>query len=98
MAFDERARIELGQRLAEVLGTELSGYLMEALPPFSWYEVATKSDLVGLEERLSFRLENQLESRLARAETRIIKWTVGAVFGGIAAIGAAVAGIAALVG
>jgi hypothetical protein len=93
MAPDERTRIELTQRLAEQYGPELGAYLMEVVPPFGWHEIATKRDLADLEERMALRFE----AGLHRAETRIIKWTVGSVFGGIAAIGGAAAGIAALV-
>jgi hypothetical protein len=66
---------------------------MEVVPPFSWHEIATKSDLMTLEERFALRLD----ARLHQAENRILRWTVGSVFGGIAAIGGAAAGIAALV-
>jgi hypothetical protein len=97
MAPDERARIELSQRLAEQFGPEVGGYLMEVVPPFSWHEIATKSDLRALEERLDESFALRLDARLHQAENRILRWTVGSVFGGIAAIGGAAAGIAALV-
>lgn len=88
---DERA--EASQALTEALGPRAAAALMECIPPFPWTELATKSDLRDLEERFTLRLETGFH----RAETRIIKWTVGAVFGGIAAVGAAAAGIAAIV-
>ena len=97
MARDERTRIELSQRLVEQYGPDLSAYLMEVIPPFGWDEIATKADLnsglVSLEERLILRLD----ARLHRGENRILRWTVGAVFGGFVAIGGAATGIAALV-
>lgn len=88
---DERA--EASQALTEALGPRAAAALMECIPPFPWTELATKTDLRDLEERFTLRLETGFH----RAETRIIKWTVGAVFGGIAAVGAAAAGIAAIV-
>lgn len=88
---DERA--EASQALTEALGRRAAAALMECIPPFPWTELATKTDLRDLEERFTLRLETGFH----RAETRIIKWTVGAVFGGIAAVGAAAAGIAAIV-
>ena len=94
---DERSRAEASQALTEALGPRAAAALMECIPPFPWTELATKTDLRELEQRLDERFTLRLETGFHRAETRIIKWTVGAVFGGIAAIGAATAGIAALV-
>jgi hypothetical protein len=92
MARDERTRIELAQRLAEQYGRDLGAYLMEVIPPFGWDEIATKRDLASFEDHLFTRID----ARLLRAENRILRWTVGAVFGGFVAIGGAAAGIAAL--
>ena len=91
---DERSRVEVLQVLSDKLGPEAAAALMECVPPFAWTELPTKGDLAAFDERLALRLE----SRLDRAESRILRWTVGTVFGGIAAVGAATAGIAALVG
>ena len=90
----ERNRIELLNVLSEKLGPDAAAALLECVPPFPWTELATKADLSQLEERMTLRLDD----RLHQMGTRIIMWTVGAVFGGIAAIGAATAGIAALAG
>ena len=63
MSPDERTRIELTQRLAELFGDDLAAYLMETVPPFSWHEVATKRDLAELESRLDRRFD-ELEARM----------------------------------
>jgi hypothetical protein len=63
MSPDERTRIELTQRLAELFGDDLATYLMETLPPFSWHEVATRRDLAELESRLDRRFD-ELEARM----------------------------------
>jgi hypothetical protein len=50
MAVDERARHQLHSRLDDVLGPEVTGTLMELLPPVGWADVATKQDLaMGLD-------------------------------------------------
>ena len=96
MARDERTRIELAQHLAEQYGRDLGAYLMEVIPPFGWDEIATKSDLISGLTSLEDRVLLRLDARLHRAENRILRWTVGAVFGGFVAVGGAAAGIAAL--
>jgi hypothetical protein len=96
MARDERTRIEPAQRLADQYGGDLGAYLMEVIPPFGWDEIATKQDLFGGLTSLEERLVLRLDARLLRAENRILRWTIGAVFGGLAAMGATAAGVAAL--
>lgn len=100
MAPDERSRVEASQALADQLGPAAAAALMECIPPFGWHEIATKSDIAGLERRidsLEEKLSLRFDARLSKAENRILRWTVGAVFGGVTAIGGATAGIAALV-
>ncbi len=58
MAITEESRFELHQRLREVLGDEPGTTLMEHLPPT---EVATKSDVVAAEERVTNRIERVAE-------------------------------------
>ncbi|MGZ4682923.1 MAG: hypothetical protein ACXWCB_16475 [Acidimicrobiales bacterium] len=57
MTIDERARHELFITAERSLGHDQSETLMELLPPVGWADVATKADLVALEERLSLRFE-----------------------------------------
>jgi len=103
---DERSRLEVVQALSDKFGPEVAAALMECVPPFSWMEIATKQDLAQLEQRLNLRFEvvdarfNQLESglnaRLHAEATRSIRWTVGAVFGGLSVVAGAAVGVAAI--
>jgi len=65
MAVDERSRHELYRRLEEVLGREAATTLIEHLPPVGWADVATKHDLIALEERMELRLD-RIDDRFAR--------------------------------
>ena len=64
MVVDERRRHQLYRRLEEVLGQDEAGTLMDHLPPVGWADVARRSDLEQLSERLSDRFRAELESRL----------------------------------
>jgi hypothetical protein len=64
MAVDERRRHQLYRRLEEVLGQDEAGTLMDHLPPVGWADVARRSDIEQLSERLSDRFRADLESRL----------------------------------
>ena len=70
MVVDERSRHELYTRLEEVLGPEAATTLIEQLPPVGWSDVATKRDLVGLEERLDLRFK-VVDERLVGLEHRL---------------------------
>lgn len=48
MTVDDRTRLNLHQRLTEVLGSEEADTLMSHLPPVTWQGVATKGDLDSL--------------------------------------------------
>lgn len=52
MSFDEKRRHRLRTKLDEVLGADVSGDLMESLPPFDWTRIATKDDLQDIHGRL----------------------------------------------
>jgi len=79
---DERSRMEASQALSEQLGPAAAAALMECIPPFGWHEIATKSDLRSLEQRLIDRFESQfaalrgeivgLEGRFDGLEGRIV--------------------------
>lgn len=71
MSIDERARLELYQRLAEVLGTPEADTMMSYLPPQGWGEIATKGDLALLRADFeSLRREWHAELAVFRAEMR----------------------------
>jgi polyhydroxyalkanoate synthesis regulator phasin len=81
MGMDERARYRMQRRIAEVIDEETAVTLMAHLPPGGWTEVATRSDIARLEERM-----DRLEERMDRLEERMgsslrihIGTTIGAV-------------------
>jgi hypothetical protein len=57
MSVTEESRHRLHQKLDETIGPEDATTLMEHLPPVGWADVATKTDLAHLEERLVARFE-----------------------------------------
>ena len=67
MASDEHARFELHRRLQEVLGPERAATLMAYLPTA---EVATRHDLVVLEERTSAGF-SQLRAEMAELRSEM---------------------------
>lgn len=83
MAIDEGSRHQLFKRLEEVLGEGEATTLMAHLPPVGWADVVTKSDLAALRvdvERLEAvnraeheRLEAQIDSKLHRMESRLLR-------------------------
>lgn len=71
MPVDEAARHELHQRLADVLGADATGTLMELLPPVGWADVATRQDLDALGHRVDARLSGVREEMAElRADVR----------------------------
>ena len=48
MPTNESERLALRERLAEAVGSETAGLLMEHIPPSRWDELATKDDLTEL--------------------------------------------------
>jgi hypothetical protein len=98
LAPDERSRVEASHALSQQVGPAAAAALMECIPPFGWHEIATKSDLVAFEQRIERYIELRLDAKLHAEMNRVIRWTVGSIFGGIAAISGAAVVIAALVG
>jgi hypothetical protein len=83
MAADDRSRLNLYQKLESILGTEEADTLMAHLPPLTWNQIATKSDLDHLHNRLTTELRAEMNVGFAalRAEmvegvNRQIKWLV----------------------
>lgn len=91
MAVDERARHALHVRLDEVLGPEVTGTLMELLPPVGWADVATRQDLDALGHRMDARLADlrtELHSELGKLRTEMManqRQVMFGLFGAIAA-------------
>lgn len=66
MAIDERQRHLLHEKLDDVLGPDEAATLMAPLPPVGWADVARRSDVDHLGERL--RAEFRAELHGLRAE------------------------------
>ena len=74
MAISEESRHRLHLKLADVLGPDEAGLLMEHLPPVGWADVATKHDLdhlAALTKRDIDQFGTTLQLEMARMETRI---------------------------
>ena len=88
MTVDERARLELYQRLEQILGEEATGTLMGYLPAVASADLATKADLDRLESRIDEKLtslKHELSADFHReltAQTRTMIFSVlGALVG-----------------
>ena len=57
MVPTEAERFELREGMRNVLGEGQVTTLMDSLPPMDWHELATKTDLATLEERMDARFE-----------------------------------------
>jgi hypothetical protein len=75
MTIDEQVRHDLFEGLQAAVGLEPAKLMMTAIPPFSWSEIATKSDLAkyatGDEMRAEFaavRSEMKFEFAAIRSE------------------------------
>ena len=69
MTVTEAERHELRQELGAVMGEGAVNTLMDSLPPMDWRELATKTDLAALEERLDTRFERidtGIDKRIAK--------------------------------
>ena len=66
MSGYEDMRFQLRASLAQHIGDEPAARLMEALPPYNWTDIVTKSDLKA--EMAEFRSEMKTEFALVRQE------------------------------
>ena len=88
MTVTEAERHELRGELGAVMGEGAVNTLMDSLPPMDWRELATKTDLAALEERIDTRFERldarfiemRAESKLGRAKQTYV------VLAGVAAM------------
>jgi hypothetical protein len=81
MAVTEEQRHRLYVALERELGEEEANTMMSLVPPVGWADVATKSDLLHLEEKLVLRMDrlaHQLRAELHR-ETRNVVFAMVAV-------------------
>ena len=70
MAISEQDRHELHGRLEEVLGAQHAATLMAHLPPVAWQDLASKRDLVLLEERLGAKIEG-LDAKIDNVDAKL---------------------------
>lgn len=68
MSAMESERHALRENLAETLGPETAGKLMEHLPPVSWDKLATKDDLAALGDKMATK--DDLKSLATKDEVR----------------------------
>jgi len=74
MTVDERNRLQLAEALKRVLGDSEGITLMELLPPVGWADVATRHDLLALEQRIDLRFdasEERSDRKLDALESRL---------------------------
>ena len=83
MTVDDRTRLNLHRKLTELLGPEEADTLMAHLPPVTWDQVATRSDLEAQTELLRAELRSEvgslrsdLRAEFTEAMNRQIKWLV----------------------
>ncbi|MEZ5247198.1 MAG: hypothetical protein R2707_19080 [Acidimicrobiales bacterium] len=69
MPADERTRLLIRQHFVELMNEELADAIMESMPPIPWSEIATKSDLTTLEQRIDARFR-QVDDRFEQVNDR----------------------------
>jgi hypothetical protein len=72
MSVDERRRLQLADAAKRALGDDAGITLMELLPPVGWADVATKHDLVLLEQRLDALFERGFRQILVTVSSLLI--------------------------
>jgi len=87
VTVDYRNRDQLYRSAVEALGREEADTLMASLPPMDWSEMATKSDLDRLGQRLDLRFEKidaqlvslgyEMRGDFESALRRHTQWLVG---------------------
>jgi hypothetical protein len=89
MAVDEAARHQLYTSLEAALGPEPTSTLMSLLPPVGWADVATKQDLIGLENALRVEmadLRTEIHKEIGGLRTEIHTTVRSALFSMIGAM------------
>ncbi len=70
----EQERFALQRKLAELIGPDEAGTLMEHLPPIDWHRIATKDDLDRLQRDLTAKFDGQLgtiDSQLGTIDSQL---------------------------
>ncbi len=70
MPVDDRNRLNLLRKLESVLGREEANTLMEHLPPVTWNELATKSDVEVLRGEMR-QMESSLRGDIESIRTEL---------------------------
>lgn len=105
MTIDERRRLALHEAARGTWGAEVAATFLEMLPPAGWGDVATRQQLVALEDRLLARMEAGEARLLARIDAgeqrlrleittsmlRAQRWTFATILTSSALVVAAVA-------
>ena len=93
MTVTEAERHELRGELGAVMGEGAVNTLMDSLPPMDWHELATKTDLAALEERMNVKfdvLRVEIGARFTAMDAKFAEVTAGftAVGAGFTAVDA----------
>ncbi len=70
MSTDEKNRLELRDKLQELLGTRVADIAMEAMPPLDYKELATKTDVANLGIELRGEIA-RLDGTIAGLDSKI---------------------------
>lgn len=92
MSISEAQRFTMHTELRKVLGEEVADTMMEYMPPIGWSDVARKSDIDRLEQRLNHvdqRFE-QIDQRFEQIDKRFdqVDKRFAGLVGGLWALGA----------
>ena len=80
MTVTEAERHELRGELRDVLPEGAVNTLMDSLPPMDWRELATKTDLAALEERMNARFDakfTELDAKFAAVDAKFTEVAAG---------------------
>lgn len=96
MTAVEDQRYRMHSAFRQVHGEEVASVIMEHLPPAGWSHLATKSDVDNLRIELKAEMQvlrsdmqslrSDLQADMHRLHASGLRWTVGLVFAGNAAL------------
>ena len=70
MSLTEYERLQVLKWFEEAMGAEIGANMMKLVPPVGWGDIATKTDLRALEDRLDTRID-RLDTRIDGLDTKI---------------------------